>query len=245
MRYPAVAGMFYPEEREELLRMLREFLSVNVDGNGIKAVIVPHAGYIYSGKTAGYGFSALKNSNHDNFFVFGPSHYYQFYFPVEPEDREWLTPLGSLNLFHLGFPTTDEPFRPEHSVEVKLPFLQYINPEAKIGIALVSLVEDKERAISILEKHKGAYVVSSDLSHYYPYEEAKRRDKKTIDYILKLDVEGFAEYGDACGKESILLLMELAKLNGWKPRLLDYRTSGDTAGPKDSVVGYAAIGFYE
>ncbi|MGA2221549.1 MAG: AmmeMemoRadiSam system protein B [Verrucomicrobiia bacterium] len=140
----------------------------------------------------------------------------------------------------------DTPETWEHSGEVQVPFLQKtlknftlvpvvtgeVDPEKMAGV-LVGQVDDKTLVIA-----------SSDLSHYHPYDEARARDKVTTDAIVNLDIDRMKSSGDACGKTPVLALMYLAKQKGWKATLLDYRNSGDTAGNKDAVVGYAAIVFY-
>jgi len=143
-------------------------------------------------------------------------------------------------------PDEDTPDTWEHSLEVQLPFLQ----KTVTDFTLVPIVfgkVDPEQVANILKDHiddETILVASSDLSHYYPYEAANKMDRACVEAICDLDIEAMNEQ-EACGQGPILTLMHIAKRKGWKARLLDYRNSGDTAGDKSGVVGYAAIAFYE
>ena len=140
----------------------------------------------------------------------------------------------------------DTPETWEHSGEVEVPFLQ----KALKNFTLVPVVTgevDPEKMARVLAGQvddKTLVIASTDLSHYHPYDEARAMDKVTTDAIVSLDIDRMKSSGDACGKTPVLALMYLAKQKGWKATLLDYRNSGDTAGNKDAVVGYAAIAFY-
>jgi len=140
----------------------------------------------------------------------------------------------------------DTPETWEHSGEVEVPFLQ----KALKNFTLVPVVtgevdpEQMARVLAGRVDDKTLVLASSDLSHYHPYDEARARDKVTTDAIVNIDIDRMKLSGDACGKTPVLALMYLAKEKGWKATLLDYRNSGDTAGNKDAVVGYAAIAFY-
>jgi MEMO1 family protein len=140
----------------------------------------------------------------------------------------------------------DTPETWEHSGEVQVPFLQ----KTLKNFTLVSIVTgdvDPAQMAQVLDKFlddKTLVIASTDLSHYQPYDEACAKDKVTTDAITNLDISRMTLSGDACGKTPVLTLLHLAKQKGWKAKLLDYRNSGDTAGNKDGVVGYAAIAFY-
>jgi hypothetical protein len=133
----------------------------------------------------------------------------------------------------------------EHADEVQVPFIQIALPEASVLPVIMGEVDpsDAARALSRVIDDKTLIVASSDLSHYHPYEEARALDAKCIDAICRLDPSGVGEQS-ACGRIPIRTVIELARQRGWKAKLLDYRNSGDTAGDKASVVGYAAIAFY-
>jgi hypothetical protein len=140
----------------------------------------------------------------------------------------------------------DTPHTWEHSLEVQLPFLQRTLEQFTIVPIVFGRAgpEEVAEALQRVLNEKTVLVASSDLSHYYPYETAKRLDASCIQAICDLDVEGMQQQ-DACGKGPILTLIHLAKRNGWRAKLLDYRNSGDTSGDKSGVVGYAAIAFFE
>ena len=258
VKLPSVAGAFYPADKEELIQMLKSFeekVKEEIDYfigthdiEEIKALISPHAGYIYSGIVAMYGYKLLKKLKIDleKALIVGPSHYAYFLDYIQPSFDYWLTPLGEVEVEHVSFlPKADEPFIPEHSVEVQIPFLQYFYKHFKITPLLAGEVQDLELLEKVWKsKNPDVLIVSSDLSHYHPYEEAVKIDRKTIELILKKDVKGFIKYGDACGREAIKSLLLMAKKYNWKVDLLKYLNSGDTAGDKSAVVGYASIVFY-
>jgi MEMO1 family protein len=141
----------------------------------------------------------------------------------------------------------DTPETWEHSGEVQVPFLQKTLKNFTL-VPVVTGEADPEKMARVLAGQvddKTLVIASTDLSHYHPYNEARAKDKVTTDAIVNLDIDRMTSSGDACGKMPVLALMYLAKQKGWKATLLDYRNSGDTAGNKDAVVGYAAIAFYE
>lgn len=253
-REPAVAGTFYPEEREELKSMITKFIDnadVDVDSGDLKAVIVPHAGYIYSGPIAAYAYKLIGVYKKKSAIILGPSHYTTFRGMAESGFKKWRTPLGEVETFSIigdeddNVKTIPNAHIPEHSIEVQIPFLQVITDGAKINPILTGDIAGKDGAM-VLSKHcdKHLLIVSSDLSHYLPYSDAVDKDRKTIDAILSVDINRFMEIGNACGKKGIEVLLNIAKQNEWMPVLLKYANSGDTAGPKTEVVGYTAIAFY-
>ncbi|NYZ77228.1 AmmeMemoRadiSam system protein B [Candidatus Micrarchaeota archaeon] len=259
-RAPAVAGAFYPEDERELREMIAGFLDKAEDvkiGGKLRGLVVPHAGYIYSGPVAAYGYKLLmkQKAQPDKVLLAGPSHYAMFLGVAEGGSTIWKTPLGPVNAASLASKIADrslvnihaQAHKPEHSLEVQLPFLQTVlkgaftiyplltgevNP-AVLANALEPLIDDET-----------IFIASSDLSHYYPYERAKKLDALANEAVPNLDFKKM-EYVEACGKTGILTLMHIAKSRGWKGKLLDYRNSGDTAGPKDNVVGYGCYAFYK
>ncbi len=254
MRSPAVAGLFYPSDPQGLLNMIDQFLrdskSTEVDGS-IKALIVPHAGYIYSGIVAAAGYKLVKNNpNITKVIILGPSHYVWFRGAASPGMDVWETPLGMFRVYDIQsnviqpFP---EAHRKEHSVEVQMPFLQVVLPKAEYYPIVVGEVDPEvlARDLSTFIDKSTLLIVSSDLSHYHPYEEAVRIDSNANECIPKLDINCVKDKVEACGKTGILTLMNIARERGWKGKLIDYKNSGDTAGDKDSVVGYGAYVFFE
>lgn len=260
VREPAVSGTFYPDDEKELKEMIEKFLKDAKEikiGGRLRGLVVPHAGYVYSGPVAAYGYKLLmkQKPQSDKIILIGPSHYAMFLGVAEAGATIWKTPLGLVNASSLSSKITDrslarassEAHRPEHCLEVQLPFLQSVlNNNFTIYPILTGEVNPALLANAlepIIDKNT-LVIASSDLSHYHPYENAKRIDGVTNDAITNFDFKKM-EYIEACGKTGILTLMHIAKSKGWKNTLLDYRNSGDTAGPKNNVVGYGAHAFYE
>ena len=256
-RLPAVAGLFYPAEKDKLKNTIKIFLAKARPDfkEKPKALIVPHAGYIYSGLIAAYGFKTIESYDFKEVILLGPSHHFPFYGLALDENKFWQTPLKKTPLFEKKellkekeiFFKEKRIHQPEHSLEVELPFLQTVLRNFKIMPLLTGTKTDITKTAKILScilKNDSLLVVSSDLSHYLPYNEAKKTDLQTINYILNKDVLSFLKNGEACGKIAILILLYIAKALNWQSKLLIYANSGDTAGPKNQVVGYTAIAFY-
>jgi AmmeMemoRadiSam system protein B len=262
IRYPAVAGSFYPEDENELKEMINDYLAkakdINIDGT-LRALVEPHAGYIYSGPVAAYGYKLLKKyaDKTSKIILIGPSHYAAFYGACEAGYDFWETPLGKVraksirenlqNEYKNLIRVYKEAHEPEHCLEVQLPFLQTVLKDFTIYPLLCGDVNPAELANALLDQidNKTVVIASSDLSHYLPYDQAVRTDRIANESVPALEIKRFEQYGDACGKIGILTLMHIAKKNGWKGKLLDYRNSGDTAGPRTQVVGYGCYAFYE
>jgi len=260
MREPAVAGSFYPDDEKELREMIEKFLKdagdVKVPGK-LRGLVVPHAGYVYSGPTAAYGYKVLmeQKKQPDQIFLFGPAHYGMFVGIADSGYDIWKTPLGMVNTKSISSKITDRSLvhvyprahDPEHSLEVQLPFLQTVMKEQFTAYPVLTgevSPASLANAVEPVLDEDSLFLVSSDLSHYHPYENAKRIDSVANESVPNLDFKK-AELFEACGKTAILTLMQTAKSKGWKGKLLDYRNSGDTAGPRDGVVGYGAYAFYE
>jgi hypothetical protein len=259
IRPSAVSGSFYPEDKKELSSQLKSFLKNTKEkhpNSNIKALIVPHAGYIYSGQTAAWGYRQLpQNTRNGHFALIGPSHQYPFKGLVGSPSDFWQTPLGILKQIpakdknkHLVLDS--KPHVSEHCLEVQLPFLQYLYPD-QIGVSISCFltgfnVDQKESAFYFLKYYPSAiFIISSDLSHYLPENIAREKDKKTIEAIVNYDSKYFfSEENAACGTGGILILMDMAKKESWKSELIYYDTSATAYGDKNAVVGYAAIGFY-
>jgi len=258
-REPAVAGAFYPDDEKELREMIAGFLEKAKDvevGRGLRGLVVPHAGYIYSGPVAAYGYKLLMKQRlqPSKVIIAGPSHYGMFAGVAESGFSEWRTPLGIVRAEDISaktrersiFNTYPQVHASEHCIEVQLPFLQQVlNEDFVIHPLLTGEVKPTMLADAIepLLDDETIFIASSDLSHYHPYENARKIDAVANEAVPNLDFRK-AEYTEACGKTAILVLMHIAKSKGWKGKLLDYRNSGDTAGPKSSVVGYGCYAFY-
>jgi len=255
---PAVAGSFYPAERKELSNMIDDYLGRAQKRNvwGIRGLVSPHAGYVYSGPVAAYGYKQLIGSRYDTVIILGPSHHVYFD-KVSVGDADYYeTPLGKVpispkvkDMLKEGglFTYRSDAFAKEHSVEVEIPFLQKVLPPFDVIPIIVGDVDPRELAeqLSKYVDDDTLVIASSDLSHYKPYDECVKADNITVNAILGLDYNMMAAQGDACGKIPIMTLMELAKRRGWRTHLMGERNSGDTQGDKSSVVGYSSIAFYD
>lgn len=257
VRHSAVAGIFYPNDPNELKGMIFNFLEKakekKIQGQ-IRALILPHAGYIYSGIVAASGFKLLQNLNRKlkyKVIILGPSHYVWFEGAALSKSEYFLTPLGKIKVVKLNIDNLsilhydDEPHIKEHSLEVQIPFLQLLLKEVEIMPIVIGEVSYKTLAEEINQfiDKSTIIVASSDLSHYLSYEEANRIDKFANESIPALDIEK-SEKIEACGKTGILTLLSIAKKRNWKGVFLDYKNSADTAGLMDKVVGYGAYAFY-
>ncbi len=255
MRPPAVAGVFYPGEparlQAEVLRLIGE--APAVAAGAPKALIAPHAGYVYSGAVAGAAFAALRQhpAAIERVVLIGPAHYVHVGGIAAPSMTAFETPLGRVPVDHgalaaiadLSFVRrADAPHAPEHALEVELPFLQAILPSVRIVPLVVGAAEAHEVA-AVLECLWGGpetlIVVSSDLSHYHDYATARRLDHATADAIERGDGTGLGPE-QACGFPAVAGLLRQASRRGLRRQRLALCNSGDTAGSRDSVVGYGA-----
>lgn len=259
LRPAAVAGMFYPDSPEVLRRELTALLAgASVPAEDCpKALIAPHAGYVYSGPIAASAFSLLARHGQaiDRVVLLGPTHRVAVRGLALPDCDAFATPLGDVPLDRAAtcairdLPQVVESgpaHRQEHSLEVELPFLQAVLG----GFSLVPLAvgEASARAVAeVLDYLWGGpetlIVISSDLSHYLPYDDACRVDAETARGIVRL--EALADHRQACGATPINGLLEAARKHGMEVKLLDLRNSGDTAGDRRRVVGYGAFAFFE
>lgn len=257
VRPASVAGRFYPEDpfllREEVDRLLSAVV-VPPEDPMPKALIVPHAGYAYSGPVAASGYARLLRAGGtlERVVLLGPSHYSAFQGMALPECEAFETPLGAMEIDTealVRIPRvrrSDAIHRPEHSLEVHLPFLQRVAPKARLVPLAVGQATPFQVA-EVLEALWGGpetvIVVSSDLSHYLPYRECRAVDEETARQILRLDTALAPER--ACGAAPVAGFLEAARRKHLHPQLLDLRNSGDTAGGQDEVVGYGAFAFFE
>jgi AmmeMemoRadiSam system protein B len=231
--------MFYPAQPAVLHDDVRRYVAEGRDGAGMaKAVIAPHAGYIYSGPVAGSAYRHV-DAGVRRVVLIGPAHFYPLGGMATHSAEIFSTPLGDVPVVHPpGIPAVDDAHVREHSLEVHLPFLQEVLGEFEVVPVLVGEASPGEVADLLESLAADLIVVSSDLSHFLPYEEAQVRDASTVARIERGEPVG--PY-DACGCYSVGGLTELAKRRGWSAKTIDLRNSGDTAGDRNSVVGYAAI----
>ncbi|MFZ5555976.1 MAG: AmmeMemoRadiSam system protein B [Pseudomonadota bacterium] len=262
VRQPAVAGAFYPGDAESLALEVASLLqeaghTADAEAPLPKAVIVPHAGYVYSGPVAASAYARLKagRGRVRRVVLLGPCHRIAVRGLALPGATEFATPLGRIpvdreaaaavqDLPQVTVSAQAHAF--EHSLEVQLPFLQAVLGDfALLPLAVGDAAADD--VATVLERLWGGdetlIVISSDLSHYLPYDVAKRVDSVTARAILAM--EHTIDHSQACGATPVDGFLLAAKRRGMTPELLDLRNSGDTAGDRSRVVGYAAFAFNE
>lgn len=259
VRQAAVAGLFYPQESLVLQNTVQGLLDKAAQHQTVpKVLVVPHAGLVYSGPIAASAYASLirHNDKISKIIILGPAHTLYFkgiaYDPVKrfstplgeiEQDQELLNKISGLPYVH----ALTQAHTKEHCLEVQWPFCQMIFPR----FTLLPLVVGETSPDEVAELIKTIWggketliIISSDLSHYLPYEVAQITDRKTCLAIDTLDSEGILHDG-ACGYYPLRGFLHFAKENQIYGRLLDLRNSGDTAGNKNKVVGYAAYHFYE
>ncbi|MDD5065614.1 MAG: AmmeMemoRadiSam system protein B [bacterium] len=273
IREPVVKGMFYPAAKDPLQKMISTFLvqadpPVN-EKKSLLGLIVPHAGYVYSGPCAAYSYKLLKSVSVDTVILLGPSHYTMLEGSALWPDGIYRTPLGDVAIdeetcqYLLKNHKVIEDYKiahiQEHSLEVQLPFLQYVlknkfqlvpivvgNPNYDYTTRLARALHD------VMEKRPKHYLIlaSSDLSHYHSDDVAKRMDRLVIDLIHRNLPEELARLiesgkGEACGIGPILTLLSLSKSYAHPhAEILNVTNSGETSGDKTRVVGYMSAAVY-
>jgi AmmeMemoRadiSam system protein B len=256
IRQPAVAGSFYPGAARALGDAVASLLAVEpgYEGPPPKALIVPHAGYIYSGPTAAAGYARLRpfRERYRRVVLLGPCHRVPVRGLAASGAAAFRTPLGDVpvdigGLAALGLPTVEAAHRDEHSLEVHLPFLQTVLASFTLVPLVVGDASDAEVADVLEQLWDGPetlIVVSSDLSHYLAYAAACVRDARTCDAIKAFAADRI-DHGDACGATPVRGLLFAARRHGLQVTTVDLRNSGDTAGDRQQVVGYGAWSFTE
>ncbi len=256
IREPVFAGSWYPSDEKELRNLTEEYLNNldNLNFNGtIKAVIVPHAGYIYSGQIAAAAFKQLDDE-YETVFLIGPSHSYPLT-DVSVSNLDYFsTPLGRVKVSDKSkeilkeniVENIEEAHSNEHSLEVEIPFLQMQLKDFEI-VPLIVGETDVEEFKNVLSRNVGEedlIVVSVDLSHYHEYNEALSLDYISVKNIMELNYEKIIS-SEIDAPWAVSSLLKLAKEKYWKPYLITYSNSGEVTGDKTSVVGYSAIVFVE
>ena len=275
-RQPAVAGQFYPADKNELSNMLKGLFAKAVARKqmaGVVAVICPHAGYVYSGQVAASSFNQIDpDRNYENIFILGPSHYVGFDGASVYDEGDFITPLGTVTVNrelgreltkkHRVFSDRVDAHRLEHSIEVQLPFLQFVMRKPfrilpiVIGASTLEACKEIGDALRPYFNSKNLFVISTDFSHYPSYNDAEIVDKSTCDAVLSNSVENFIRaigenekrgvqnlVTSMCGWPCVLTLLsitqDIPKIT-FSP--VEYRNSGDSdIGDKTRVVGYYSI----
>ena len=269
-RQPAVAGAFYPANKSELLSTVKQLFANAAPPQSrgpIAAIIVPHAGYVYSGEVAASGFNQLDPTQEfENIFLVGSSHQIAFEGASIYTGGNFITPLGSVPVnTELGkklikeskvFSDRSDAHLREHSLEVQLPFLQYLFGSEFRIVPICFLMQDLNSSMEVghavakvLAGKKAVVIASSDMTHYEPHKVAERKDRLALQSVEEMDEAKFYSTIEehrisACGYGPIVALITAAKdLGAKEAKLLCYKTSGDVSGDYSAVVGYAAVEF--
>lgn len=269
IRKPAVAGMFYPDNPELLSSQILTLLGENkVDKkfNNVVGIVAPHAGYVYSGKSAAYAYNVLKeNTEFETVIIISPSHRKYFKGCSIYDGDAYETPLGEINInkpiakyivensesIFFG----EDGHGEEHALEVQLPFLQMINEyfdivPIVIGDQSIQYINELSNVLSEIVDEKTIIVSSSDLSHFYSKEKAMELDSKIVSRINNFEYpelydDLISEKSYACGGGGIVALMEVADIIGYnKATVLSHTDSGDITNDNSSVVGYLSAVIY-
>ena len=257
-REMSVAGTFYPQRVVDLNRYFDHFNEICSENSLVpdiksKAVIVPHAGYIYSGFTANIAYRILGNSGVKKLVVIGPSHKIAFEGVSLCEDDSYDTPFGKINSSKELVEDLKNKFNlikliphDEHSTEVQFPFIKHYLPDVEIVELIYGRIQSgliSEIIDYILNQEDYGVVISTDLSHFYNLEEANRLDNICLDSIDSLDTQLLNGGCEACGKIGVEAMLNSAKKLGLNSTLLDYRTSADASDDTQRVVGYVSACF--
>ena len=265
-REPAVAGYFYPRSAKELTAMIKSYLPEDTSRRKAKGILAPHAGYIYSGSTAGKVYASTELT--DTIIILCPNHTGRGESIALMDKGTWITPIGEVSintaLAHFMLQNNADiridkkAHQDEHSLEVQLPFIQFLKKEFSIvpicirahqfekmeqlGLSIAKAINDLQSDVLV--------IASSDMTHYEPAKVAERKDRLAIEQMLKLNAKGLydtiMEYNiSMCGfLPATALLIAMKKLNASKAELVDYSNSGDTTGDYSEVVAYAGMIFY-
>jgi len=269
VRQPAAAGIFYPSDPGQLAGAVDRLLAeANEPPSGEpmpEGLIVPHAGYVYSGPVAATAYARLRPfaASVSRVAILGPAHFFPLLGAAVPGVDSWRTPLGDVPIdgalrdaaVKAGAVIDDGPHEPEHSLEVQVPFLQRLLADRFSMLPVAVGVTSPGQVADLLAEFLSAFpatpdgapgvltLISTDLSHYHDHETARRIDRRTADAIFARDPEAIGGE-DACGLFALRGVLEHARRRELDVRLLDMRTSGDTSGNRRRVVGYGAFGLW-
>lgn len=257
IRKSVVSGSFYPDNKEEIKRYITHFNSnftleneLKID---IKALIVPHAGYVYSGFTANLAYNISSKKEVENIIVIGPSHRHYLKGASIADFKEYETPLGNIEINQkivkelkekFKFLYFDEDAHFEHSTETQAPFIKNYFPNSKIIEIVYGEIDYRDLSLlidEILKSKNNLIVISTDLSHFYTLKEAKHLDNICLNGIIKKDLSLFDNGCEACGKTGIKAIIHNAIQNNFETKFLHYCTSYDRTKDDKSVVGYTSF----
>ncbi len=263
-REAAVAGRFYTADSKEMRQQMADYFSAPAtDVIAPKALIVPHAGYFYSGEVAARAYALIRSmgSTFSRVVLLGPSHHVALEGCAVPDSDYFLTPLGKIAIDSVGRELllsrewvieSELVHRDEHALEVQLPFLQYCLNDFVLLPVVVGRTspEQVSELLSLVAGPETLIVVSSDLSHYHPYDKANRIDSATVNQILAMTPTIHGE--QACGCYSVNGLLDYARKQGWKISCISAMNSGDVMARHhhqapdrtEGVVGYASFALY-
>ena len=259
-RKAGVRGQFYPQSCKEIESMINgwnEIIDTHIKDPSIlkstpRAIISPHAGYVYSGFSANIAHRILANTKAKRVIIFGPSHH-TFIDGLSGSEMEvYESPCGDLAIdlnylqkikksFKLNF--TPKAHFVEHSTETQMPFIKHYLPDAKIIEFIYGKMEPNKLAkmiYALMKDRDNLIVISTDLSHFYDLTQAKKRDNICLEAIDKLDTKMLDLGCEACGMIGVKAILEVAKMMKLDSKILDYRTSADASGDKNRVVGYVS-----
>lgn len=254
IRKTGFAGSFYPDNKEEILKYINEFnkqikLTEHFD---VKAIIVPHAGYIYSGVTANIAFNMTKDKKPKRVIVIGPSHHMYYEGASIALYNEYETPLGNISIDEMysnnlknkyNFLNFEDNMHLEHSTEVQAPFIKCYFPDASIVEIVYGKMPYEDLSLlidEVLDDEDNLLVISTDLSHFYTQEEANKLDNICLNAIAKKDLELFDKGCEACGKLGVKAVIKSAIKKDLTTKVLHYCTSYNRTKDASRVVGYAS-----
>ena len=271
VRQTSVAGTWYPDNATRLVSELDGYLQrarVDDPGGRLRAIVVPHAGLMYSGPVAAYAYNAARRSTHSALVLVGPSHFVPFHGVSIWPDGEWQTPLGPVPVHReLAAALTSASSQivelpaahgREHSLEMQLPYVAHVLPHVPI-VPMVMGQQTRDTSFALgaaiaqaveANAPDALLVASSDLSHYEDANTAAALDAHVIQHVERLDPEGLmhaleADPRHACGGGPMVAVLDAARrLGAMQARLLQYADSGDVSGDKSSVVGYMAAAIW-
>ena len=249
-REMAVGGFFYPKEKYELFMMIEEFLDKEKDNikslknkiDDLNGVIVPHAGWIFSGQNAINPISLISKFRPGKIAIIGPSHRYPLKKIVTDSNKYWKTPIKINEIIKdNNFEELSLAHHQEHSIEVIVPMINYFSPESSILPLVTGEIDNSQAHETAKYLYENNYfiIISTDMSHFYPLEKCEKIDKKSIENIEKMNESKI----EACGINALKIGFEFCKLKSTKPKLIKHTNSSHITKNESSVVGYASFYF--